>query len=216
MIPIQRMSRRVRRIVRYYYLRLVRIDDSPEKIAGGVALGVFLGIFPTFGVGLILAVALASWLHVNRAAAILGSLIMNPLTTPFFWTLSTTVGALVFQVENAKILEEARRIETSWAAIFGWGALVYLVGNTIVSAVFAGASYVVTKRLAAAVHAKRRQRRHRRALRRAAAAAAAKAEAAARDGQGGMAGVVASRGAVPAPERQDEPAPRPPTIGPRR
>ncbi|HEX7125562.1 MAG TPA: DUF2062 domain-containing protein, partial [Thermodesulfobacteriota bacterium] len=67
----QGVSRRVGRVLRYYYLRLVRIDDSPEKIGGGVALGVFLGIFPTFGLGLLLAVALAHRVHVNRAAALL-------------------------------------------------------------------------------------------------------------------------------------------------
>lgn len=171
MTAIQRLSRRVRRALRYYYLRLVRIDDSPEKIAGGVALGIFLGVFPTFGLGLILAVALASWLHVNRAAALLGALIMNPFTTPFFWTLSATVGAIVFQAENSKILEAARHFEQSWAAVFRRGALVYLVGNTIVSIVFAAVGYAIARRFAAVVHAKRRERRHRRAARRAAVAA---------------------------------------------
>jgi uncharacterized protein (DUF2062 family) len=172
MTSIQRLGRRLRRVLRHEYLRLVRIDDTPEKLAGGVALGVFLGIFPTIGFGIILAIALASWFHVNKAAAVFGSLIMNPLTTPFFWTLSYTVGALVFHVDGGKIMEEARQIGSSWAGV-GRGALIYLVGNTIVAAVFAGGGYGITKRLAAVVHAKRWRRRRRQEVRRAEAAAAA-------------------------------------------
>ncbi len=152
----------------------MRIDDSPEKIAGGVALGIFLGVFPTFGLGLILAVALASWFRVNKAAALLGSLIMNPFTTPFFWTLSVTVGALVFQTDHGRILEDLRHLGVQWASLFRQGAVVYLAGNTIVSVVFAGAGYIITKRFASVVHVRRRERTHRQARRRADAAAAAR------------------------------------------
>ncbi len=164
----QGLGRWLGRILRYQYLRLVRIDDSPDKIAGGVALGVFLGIFPTFGLGLILAVALAHRLHVNRAAALMGSVIMNPFTTVPFWTLSAVVGGFIFGVESSEILAIAKSFETDWASVFGRLGLVYLVGNTVVSAVFAAAFYLLTARIARVVHDKRRARRHRRAERRAA------------------------------------------------
>ncbi len=167
----QGFSRRIGRVLRYYYLRLVRIDDSPEKIAGGVALGVFLGVFPTFGLGLLLAVGLAHRLHVNRVAALLGSVIMNPFTTVPFWTLSAVVGGFIFQVDSAKILGVAKDFESNWAALFGHLGLVYLAGNTVVSVVLAAAFYPITVRIARVVHDKRRARRHRRAERRAAAIA---------------------------------------------
>lgn len=168
----QGVSRRVGRVLRYYYLRLVRIDDSPEKIGGGVALGVFLGIFPTFGLGLLLAVALAHRLHVNRAAALLGSVIMNPFTTVPFWTLSAVVGGFIFRADSARILAVAKDFENNWAAIFGHLGLIYAVGNTVVAAVFAAGFYLLTVRIARVVHAKRRARRRRRAERRASAAMA--------------------------------------------
>jgi uncharacterized protein len=163
----QRFSRRVRRALRYYYLRLVRIDDSPEKIARGVALGVFLGVFPTFGLGLILAVVLASRMHANKAAALLGSVIMNPFTAPLFWALSAAVGAAAFGVDREAILEVARDFESNWAHLFGWLGLAYVVGNVIVSVACTAVAFFLTRRVAEVVHDRRRERRHRRTLRRA-------------------------------------------------
>ena len=83
---------RVRRWGRYIYLRLVRQNDEPEKVAKGVGLGVFIGIFPTFGVGTILAILIASWAKWNRASAVLGTFIMNPLLVSI-WPLPHTIVA---------------------------------------------------------------------------------------------------------------------------
>jgi hypothetical protein len=43
---------RTKRIFRYVYLRLVRVADDPVHVALGFALGVFIGVFPTFGIGI--------------------------------------------------------------------------------------------------------------------------------------------------------------------
>jgi hypothetical protein len=53
-------SERLRRAGRIIYLRLIRQNDDPNKIAKGLGLGVSLGFFPTFGVGTALAVSLLS------------------------------------------------------------------------------------------------------------------------------------------------------------
>ena len=95
---------KVQRWVRYIALRLVRVNDSPHKVAAGFSLGVFLGVFPTFGIAIPLSFVFASLFRFNRASAVVGSLIMNPLTTPFFWSVSATVGGLVFSEDSQKIL----------------------------------------------------------------------------------------------------------------
>ncbi len=161
---------RLLRSVRYAYVRLVRINDSPQKIAWGLAVGVFLGVFPTFGLGTLVALALAIVFKFNRAAAILGSLIMNPLTTPFFWTASSVLGALLVNRDWHHTLKMVQAFSghlrlvdlttrEGWAFLLkglGTGIHVYLLGNILISLVLAVTFYI------AALHVTRayRERRH--------------------------------------------------------
>jgi len=136
---------RVRRWLKLHYLRLIRIDDPPERIARGVAIGVFLGILPTFWLGLILALILALILRANKAAAVLGTFIMNPITMPFFLTLSATVGGIIFWEDRDMVMSGIKNHQIP--DIIGWSVLVYLVGSTIVSTAFSVLSYFITKRM---------------------------------------------------------------------
>jgi uncharacterized protein (DUF2062 family) len=125
----------------------VRIHDSPQKIAWGLAVGAFLGVFPTFGLGTLIALALAIVFKFNKAAAILGSLIMNPLTAPFFWTASSVLGALLvnrdwhhtlkmFQAFSAHLRLPDLATREGWVFILkglGTGIYVYLLGNILIS-----------------------------------------------------------------------------------
>ena len=135
------------RWIRYAYVRLVRINDSPQKIAWGLAVGVFLGVFPTFGLGTVVALALAIAFKFNKVAAILGSFIMNPLTTPFFWTASSVLGALLVNRDwhhTLKMVQafsgQLRLVDLTtgegWAFLLkglGAGIYVYLLGNMLIS-----------------------------------------------------------------------------------
>jgi len=82
---------RISRFFKAVYLRLFRINDTPQKIALGLGLGVFMGVLP--GTGPVAALALAFLLKVNRASALLGSVLTNTwLSIPVF-LLSLRVGA---------------------------------------------------------------------------------------------------------------------------
>ena len=133
---------RVRRWGRYIYLRLVRQNDAPDKVAKGVGLGVFIGIFPTFGVGTILAIFIASWAKWNRAAAVLGTFIMNPLFNPFFMSLSVVIGNF-FVPEGSRISVEMFRNGKLWHG-FLHAIPTYLLGNFLVSTFFATLAYALT------------------------------------------------------------------------
>lgn len=136
------------RYLRYIYLRLVRVHDTPHRVAAGFSLGVFLGVFPTFGIAIPLSYLLATLFRVNRGAAIVGSLIMNPVTTPLFWSASAAVGGFLFREDAEKILRLWKEGERLWSLTRG--TLIYLAGNTIVSlvvsAVSYGAAYVAVKK----------------------------------------------------------------------
>jgi hypothetical protein len=144
---------RLRRWGRYIYLRLVRQNDAPHKVAKGVGLGVFLGIFPTFGVGAILAVLIATWVKWNRASAALGTLIMNPFFNPFFVSLSVVAGNLLVP-SRFQITLESFRGGKLWSG-FLHAVPVYLLGNILVSTIFGLLAYGLTL---AAVKAYRERR----------------------------------------------------------
>ena len=135
---------RIKRWVNLHYYKIMRIDDPPYKIARGVAIGVFMGIFPTFGLGIVFAIAAAYILKANRAAAVLGSFIMNPLTTPFFWAISSAVGAVILWEDKEVVMASIKNHNLLNG--MGWAFLVYLVGSFVVSIVFAALSYFITKK----------------------------------------------------------------------
>ena len=88
-------SRRMRSALRRAYERFIRIRGDPKDICFGLALGIFLGISPIFGFQLILAVLIAALLKWNKIAAAMGTLISNPLTTPFIYPFAYFVGSTV-------------------------------------------------------------------------------------------------------------------------
>ena len=88
-------SRRMRSALRRAYERFIRIRGEPKDICFGLALGIFLGISPIFGFQLILAVLIAALLKWNKIAAAMGTLISNPLTTPFIYPFAYFVGSSV-------------------------------------------------------------------------------------------------------------------------
>lgn len=77
--------------------RLFKINDSPQKVALGLGLGVFTGILP--GTGPLAALFLASLLRLNRASAFLGSLITNTWLSIITFVFAVKLGALSFGVQ---------------------------------------------------------------------------------------------------------------------
>ena len=158
--PRRTLLERGRRTFRYIYLRLIRVGGDPVHVALGFSLGVFLGVFPTFGLGIPMALLLASLFRWNRVAATLGSLVMNPITTPFFWSLSGTVGAAIFRADARRILESARNGDRIHSLTSGAG--IYLAGNLVVSLVCSVAAYFLALRAVTLYRRKRKERRARR------------------------------------------------------
>ncbi len=136
-----------KRWARYQYIKLLRINDTPEKIAGGLALGVAIGVLPSFGLGVIVAVLVAGRIGVNRASAVIGTLVMNPWTAAFFWAASYLVGALLLGYdlsETIKVIEGLRSQQDLWANILGKRLILpYIIGNAFVTAFTAAFYYVV-------------------------------------------------------------------------
>lgn len=137
------LSGRFRRRLRLVYLKMLRIDDPPERIARGAAIGILMGILPTFGAGTFLSLGFAFAFRANKAAAVLASLVVNPLTSPFFWTLSAIVGGFILREDYGAILDKLRN-GSVWHGVES-AYMVYMTGNIIVSAAFTAAAYYIVK-----------------------------------------------------------------------
>ncbi len=73
----------VKRILRYHWLKFLRLQDDPRKLAWGMALGVFVGVTPTVPFHFITVLTLAPLLRVSVITAVLGTQLCNPLTIAF-------------------------------------------------------------------------------------------------------------------------------------
>ena len=51
--------------IRKSFVRILHVNDTPHKIAAGVAIGAFIGVFPTFGIGSLLALFLSGLFKYN-------------------------------------------------------------------------------------------------------------------------------------------------------
>ncbi|MDD4894556.1 MAG: DUF2062 domain-containing protein [Candidatus Omnitrophica bacterium] len=92
----KRIKNSILRFLKLIYLKLFRINDTPQKIALGAGLGVCLGILP--GTGPIAAIFMAFILRVNRAAALLGSLLTNTWLSFVTFVLSIKIGSSIMGI----------------------------------------------------------------------------------------------------------------------
>lgn len=95
-MPTQKKNNKLARFFKYLYLKLFRIHDSPQKIALGFGLGVFAGIVP--GTGPAASLALAFLFKVNRASALLGSILTNTWLSIVTFALSIKVGSAIMNL----------------------------------------------------------------------------------------------------------------------
>ncbi|WP_417629387.1 DUF2062 domain-containing protein [Paracoccus pacificus] len=90
-----------RRAGTYVVHRLRRLPDQPQKIGRGTAAGMFVSFTPFFGFHFLSAAAVAWIIRGNILAALLGTFLGNPLTTPFIALTSVTLGRWMLGVEGA-------------------------------------------------------------------------------------------------------------------
>lgn len=76
-------------------IRLARLRSEPDAIGRGLALGLFIGFTPTFGVQIILALLFAFLFRQNKIATFVGVWVTNPLTAPFIYGLEYSIGRLL-------------------------------------------------------------------------------------------------------------------------
>ena len=78
---------------------------SRDTIAGGLALGIFIGLTPTMGIQIILTGLAAYFLRVNIPVAMAASLVTNPFTAGIIYPLQYQLGVWLVGVPDPEELE---------------------------------------------------------------------------------------------------------------
>lgn len=112
-------------------------------MAGGLALGLFIGFSPTMGAQIILAGAAAYFLRVNIPMALLGSLVTNPFTAAIVYPLEYQLGIWLMGAPQSHELEGYTGLLRNFARY----AKPLWIGSMVCSAISAAIAYALVSLL---------------------------------------------------------------------
>lgn len=125
--------------VKEYIIRLAKKGLTPDEIAAGVAIGIFIGFIPLIGVHTLMAFALAYFLRLNTFLVLLGTQISNPVSFPFQIFLSAEIGSLLL---NGKHLDIKFSKDVSYLEHY---ILPIIVGSLVLGIIVSLFSYMFLK-----------------------------------------------------------------------
>ena len=126
----------------FYFLKLIRVKDSKDKLAIGFACGSMVSFSPFIGFHFLLAVIFAYILRGNIIASLIGTFIGNPFTFPFIWIFIYKVGNIFFKNDQNFSLE------LTFQSLFNQGydiLIPMMIGSLIVSIPIWFISYFTVK-----------------------------------------------------------------------
>lgn len=148
----------------------MRLKGDPQSLAGGTAIGVFLGITPIMPFQTILVVLVTVVTRTSSIAAILSSfLVANPLTYVPQYYFSTIIGNALtpYELTWSRIREAMDLLlqypgfYESWMVMVGLGyeaVIVLVVGGAVLALPFTFASYFLSLRLFLKIRQKKIQK----------------------------------------------------------
>jgi len=137
-----------KRIKNFIVSKLFKINDSAQKIALGVGLGVFAGLMP--GTGPVAAVFLAFIFRANRAAALLGSMLTNTWLSLVTFILAIKAGSVILKMDWRQVHQKAQILvkDFAWFKFFKLSffevLLPVIVGYLIIGLILGALSYLIT------------------------------------------------------------------------
>ncbi|WP_432822513.1 DUF2062 domain-containing protein [Trichloromonas sp.] len=132
------------RQIKLNLLKFIRLRGTPDEIAKGMALGIFIGMSPTFGFQMAIAVFFAFLLKENKLAAVLGVWITNPVTAPFIYALEYESGRLLLGMSRVSLPAE---LTFDSLKVMGWEVMAPLgLGSLIYGLACAALAFALTLR----------------------------------------------------------------------
>jgi uncharacterized protein (DUF2062 family) len=143
---------------------VLHLDEEPSRLAAGMAVGVFIGVTPLYGLHTLLALAAAFLFRLNKAVTVTGAWINLPWFAPFVYAFCLRLGEAVLtgdwsgfslggvhalaQATTAALRASPRETagtlwQVAWDMLFV-ASMPLVVGTTIVGAVLGIAAYFIT------------------------------------------------------------------------
>jgi len=108
----------------FFIYRVLHVDDTPHRIALGVAIGIFITWTPTMGIQMILTVLVSAIFRANKAVGVPFVWISNPLTIIPIYYPNYLVGCWLLGrgYEDFSFIETITRElpEGFWASLAAW------------------------------------------------------------------------------------------------
>lgn len=128
------------RAAREWAIAAMSANLSPRAVGAAVAVGVFIGCLPAFGVHIFMCIAAARWLRLNQGLMYLAANISNPLFVVPLLAAELAVGQWILRgrVEQTELPTSA----AAWMSLLGSGGSLLvecLVGSLVVGTVLGGA-----------------------------------------------------------------------------
>ncbi len=154
---IKDLGVRWKRQIRLFYLRILRLKGHPEEVAGGMAIGVCIGLTPTVPLHMLLAILIAFILGKSKLAAGLGCWVANPFMLPFIYLLDYKVGQAITGATGPTL--DFSDFSLSGIIDLGWDITYPLfTGGLAVGLISVFPSYLITKRVVILYRERRRKR----------------------------------------------------------
>lgn len=103
------------RYLRYFKWRLLRIKEHPQRLARGLAVGVFAGCLPLMGLQFAISIFLAFIFRGNKFSALAGTFISNPFTYVPLFLFNFQVGKFLIG-----LFTDNRQLDFQWNSVDDW------------------------------------------------------------------------------------------------
>lgn len=159
---------------RQWIRTIVHLQDTPHAIALGTAIGVFIGLTPTFGIQMLLVFTVAflarPFFRFNQFAALVAVYVSNPFTMlPIYWfnyrlgTIFVPSDITWTQFKNLFQYSSYAEWTTTIANVFYTLGAPLVIGSLLCATIFSLPTYPLMLRLVEKVQLRRRLRKERKA-----------------------------------------------------
>lgn len=148
-----------KRLLRYFYIRFLRMQSSPGAIARGAAAGVFAGSFPLLGLQTIIGIAIATCIQGNKVVAAASTWISNPFTYVPLFALNFHIGRRLLGLSPITELPTSPADLEAWLSMGRDVAAALMLGSLITGIVVSVLGYYIGLAVALRVRKAREVRR---------------------------------------------------------